>query len=218
MASHREPICPRAGRTSASRSPYPAPSSGSARRHCSALRAPDASATRSTSGCAGRAAASGPTSARSCWQARRGADPRHADGARVRPARGARRVAERGARVSMGRGRRRAAPRLERSLLRARAGLERPPRPRRAPAGADQPRPRAGPKRLPLPGRAELRLRRLAADDRPLPRAGRRGGRSPAGSRSSGRSPTRTTSPRRGRSGASKERRSRDAAEILSPG
>ena len=42
-------------------------------------------------------------------------------------------------------------------------------------AGAAEPRPRAGPQRLPLPRRPELRLRRLAADDRSLPRARRRG-------------------------------------------
>ncbi len=46
--------------------------------------------------------------------------------------------------VAWAAGRRRAASRLERPVLRARAGLERLPRPGRAPAGAAESRPRAG--------------------------------------------------------------------------
>src|SRR3954447_11775014 len=69
----------------------------------------------------------------------------------------------------------RAAGGLERHVRRARARLERLPRARRSAGRAGEPRARQGPPRLPLPGRAPVRLRRLGRDDAALPRApGRR--------------------------------------------
>ena len=65
-------------------------------------------------------------------------------------------------------------------LLRARARLERPPRTApRCWLRAAQPRPRSRPQRLPLPRRAHVRLRGVAADDRAAASRGstRRGSR-----------------------------------------
>ena len=61
----------------------------------------------------------------------------------------------------------------------------------------------------PLPRRAPVRLRRLARDGAPLPRAARRGGHHRPSSGSSASCPTRTRSRRRDRSGTSRARRSR---------
>ena len=96
-----------------------------------------------------------------------------------------------------------AAARLERPLRRGRAALDRLPRARGAPAGADQPAPRRRQARAPLPLRAHLRLRRLARDGAALPRALRRRAdprRAPASCASS---PTPIRCRRRARSGRS---------------
>ena len=69
-------------------------------------------------------------------------------------------------------------------------------------AAESEPRRRAA-GRLALPLRAQLRLRRLAADGAPLPRAARRGAGSPARCASCARSPTRIRSARRDPSGTS---------------
>ena len=83
-------------------------------------------------------------------QARRGADPRHGLARRRSPsARSAQEAPARAARRAPGTRRSTALPADWSDLLcRARAHLERPPRPRRAPDRAAQPDPRAGPQRL----------------------------------------------------------------------
>ncbi len=99
-----------------------------------------------------------------------------------------------------------AARRLERPVSRGRADLERPPRAGRARARPGQPGALRRHARLPLPLRADVRLRRLAGDGAALPRAGSTSAASPASSGSCERSRTRSPSAPRVRSGTSAAR------------
>ena len=214
VASHSDPNCPRAGRRPASPSRVPR----SEQHERAALLLSPASPGRigetlCISRSAGPAAGSVRTSARSCS----GSSTRRGSAARWRCSRpsSARSSRSRRARSSRPRGPQAVAElppdwsdlycelELDSSDYLDRAALLLAP---------------MNPARV--PGRSafrfrvaqQLRLRRLAADDRALPRARRRGGHHGPARRSSARSPTRTTSRPKGRSGASRARPSRNAS------
>ncbi|TML13249.1 MAG: DUF2171 domain-containing protein [Actinobacteria bacterium] len=107
---------------------------------------------------------------------RRGGNPRRARARRRGRGRGRTGDQQADARRLVGCSGRRAAPRLERPLRGGGARLERLVGEGGAADGARQPGALRGHARLPVQGRTELRLRRVAGDDAALPPAGRRGG------------------------------------------